>query len=331
MAICPTCGKEPLTEKRADVLAEHFQKTFELNHSLWVERNKNFLVLLGVAGVELLLIYRTDGVLRVITDFYSKFLRDKNPEDIASGFPFNLLISILLVMILYLMIQIYHRTSHITRTFGYLEKVESDLRNTLEITTGDSLTREGDYYKNNQRYLLKGTGVVYSLLLGALLIFVGYGRLSPLRLTATISIDTLLPVVDVLVVGMIALYYLNYFYLSLETYITGDRAKRIYRSAKTHLNSLWEWLRAWRAALSTGGFLKMLFPMTIFYGIPYSLITVIVIYLFVGGIERPGPLWLKGVKALLLVVCFSIVFGIFSSFLLSRVRRQCAAQQSTLE
>src|SRR3712207_4007359 len=101
MSTCPACGKEPIAEKRAEILAEHFQKTFELNHSLWEERNKNFLVLLGVAGVELLLIYRTDGVLRVIADFYSKFLKDKSPDDIASGFPFNLLISILLVVILY--------------------------------------------------------------------------------------------------------------------------------------------------------------------------------------------------------------------------------------
>lgn len=331
MAICSACGKEPIAEKKAEVLAEHFQKTFELNHSLWEERNKNFLVLLGVTGVELLLIYRTDGVLRVIADFYSRFLKDKSPHDIANGFPFNLLISIILVVILYLMIQIYHRTSHINRTYGYLEKVESDLRNTLEITTGDSLTREGAYYKNNPRYLLKLTGVVYALLLGTLLLFVGYGKVWLLRPTITISIDTLLPAVDVLVFGITTIYYFSYLSLTLETFVIYDRAKRVYSSAKTHLNSLREWTRAWRAMLSNGKFWRMLFPAVIFYGIPYSLITVVVIYLFVYGMEWPSLSWWKGVKALLLLVLISIVFGIFSSLWLFRTRQQWATQQSRLD
>lgn len=238
MATCTACGKEPIAEKKAEILADHFQKTFEHNHSLWEERNKNFLVLLGVTGVELLLIYRTDGVLSVIADFYSKFLKDKSPDEIARGFPFNLLISILLVVILYLMIQISHRTSHITRTYGYLEQVERDIRNTLEITSGHSLTREGEYYRNTQRYLSKLTGAVYALLLGALLLLVGYGKVWPLRPTVTISIDTLLPAVDVLVLGMTGVFYINYLYLSIETYHIGERVRHVYNSVKTRLISL---------------------------------------------------------------------------------------------
>jgi hypothetical protein len=330
MAACSACGKEPIAEKKAEVLADHFQKTFEFNHSRWEERNKNFLVLLGVTGVELLLIYRTDGVLRVIADFYSNFLKDKSPEDIANGFPFNLLISILLVVILYLMIQIYHRTSHINSTYGYLEKVEGELRDTLEITTGHSLTREGDYYKNNQRLLLKLTGVVYALILGALLLFVGYGKIWPLRLTYVISIDTLLPAVDVLLVGIITIYYFSYLYLSLETFIIGDRAKHFYSSAKTRLIRLQEWMHARREVLSSGKFLRMLFSAVILYGIPYSLITVVIIYLFGYGMEWPSLSGGEAIKALLLILLISIVFGLFSSLWLFRTRQQWAAQKRTL-
>jgi uncharacterized membrane-anchored protein YitT (DUF2179 family) len=315
MATCPACGKEPIAEKKAEVLAEHFQKTFEFNHSRWEERNKNFLVLLGITGVELLLIYRTDGVLRVMADFYSNFLKDKGPDDIASGFPFNLLISILLIVILYLMIQIYHRTSHINSTYGYLEKVEGELRNTLEITIGHSLTREGAYYKNNQRYLLKLTGVVYALILGALLLFIAYGKIRPLRRATTISIDTLLPTVDVLVLAIIAVYYFNYLYLLLEPYIAGDIVKHVR-----------EWIRARRDVLSSGEFLKMLFSAVILYGLPYSLITVVMIYLFEYGIEWANLSWWKGVKALLLIVLISIVFGIFSSLWLLRTQQRVAQQ-----
>lgn len=331
MSTCPACGKEPIAEKRAEILAEHFQKTFELNHSLWEERNKNFLVLLGVAGVELLLIYRTDGVLRVMADFYSKFLKDKSPDDIAGGFPFNLLISILLVVILYLMIQISHRTSHIKRTYRYLEQVESELRNTLEISTGHSLTREGDYYRNNQSYIFKLTGAVYALLLGALLLFVGYGKLQPLRPTSSISFDTLLPVVDVLVLVMTAIFYINYLSLALGRYVSGEKSQHVFGPIKTWLISLQQWAGTRRAMLSTDKFLRMLFTVMILYGIPYSLVTATVIYLFIFGMEWPTLSWSKGIKAITFIMLLSFIFGLFSSLWLFRTRQHWAAQESRVE
>jgi hypothetical protein len=328
MSTCPACGKEPIAEKRAEVLAEHFQKTFELNHSLWEERNKNFLVLLGVTGVELLLIYRTDGVLRVIADFYSKFLKDKSPDDIASGFPFNLLISILLVVILYLMIQISHRTSHIKRTYGYLELVESDLRRTLEITTGHSLTREGDYYRNNQSYIFNLTGIVYALLLGALLFLVGYGKLRPLRLTSTISIDTLLPVVDVLVLVMTAIFYIDYLHLALKKYVSHERPKHVFGSINVWLISLRHRVRTLREILSSDKFLRVLFPSMLLYGVPYNLIAATVSYLLVFGMEWPTLSWLKVLKTLIFIALLSFIFGLFSSILLSRTRQRQLTQES---
>jgi hypothetical protein len=329
MPTCPTCGKEPIAEKRAEVLAEHFQKTFELNHSLWEERNKNFLVLLGVAGVELLLIYRTEGVLRVIADFYSKFLKDKSPDDIASGFPFNLLISILLVVILYLMIQISHRTRHIKRTYGYLELVESDLRRTLEITTGHSLTREGDYYRNNQSYIFTLTGIVYALLLGVLLFLVGYGKLRPLRPTSTISIDTLLPVVDVLVLIMTAIFYIDYLSLALKKYVSHERAEHVFGSINVWLISLRHKVRTLRAMLSSDKFHRTLFPSMLLYGVPYNLIAATVSYLLVFGMEWPTLSWSKVLKTLTFIALLSFIFGLFSSLLLSRARQRQINQESS--
>jgi len=43
----------------AKVLAEHYQKTFDLTYELWMQRNRTFLVLLGVIGVATLLTFRT--------------------------------------------------------------------------------------------------------------------------------------------------------------------------------------------------------------------------------------------------------------------------------
>ena len=40
-----------------ELLTEHYQKTYELTYNLWKQRNKTFLVLLGVIGAATLLTF----------------------------------------------------------------------------------------------------------------------------------------------------------------------------------------------------------------------------------------------------------------------------------
>src|ERR1044072_5180047 len=95
MSKCVRCGVEP-----AEVVAEHYQKTFELNHGLWHERNKYFILLLVTSAITILLTYRTEGVLLVMTDVYNKFLGGtRDIKGLKEGFPFDLLQSILLAVI----------------------------------------------------------------------------------------------------------------------------------------------------------------------------------------------------------------------------------------
>lgn len=223
MKNCPECSAV-LTEETqiqaAEVLAEHYQKTFELNHSLWEERNKNFLILLLVAGFEILITYRTPSLTSFFTDLYNHFIAptpSKTTEDISQGFPFQLLQTILLMVILYLLIQIYHRTTHIKRTYNYLKELETDIRAALASHAGThSFTREGDYYYNpdNQPQLMKLTGIIYSLLLGALLLLVSFGGFW-MGDSATGK-----SALDWFIIAIIFLYFGHYFYLAAKSVFT---------------------------------------------------------------------------------------------------------------
>ena len=42
----------------AQLLAEHYQKTYELTYEFWKQRNRTFILLIGVIGVATLLTFR---------------------------------------------------------------------------------------------------------------------------------------------------------------------------------------------------------------------------------------------------------------------------------
>lgn len=330
MSQCTTCGQCLVNEAKITALVDHFQKTFELNHSLWQERNKNFLFLLCVVGVELLIIFRTEGVISVMADVYSKFLREKSTVDIASGFPFDLLVTILLVVILYLMIQIYHRTSHINRTFGYIKIVEDDIRTVLDIS-GDgekSFTRESEYYQKHWRYLLKLTGIVYALILGALLLPIIYGIGKPLEPATEVSAEVILASVNVLVLLMIVVYYVSYFYLTLEPYVTGDKAvislSLVPATLSSGVRKAGDQFRLWRQGLSSGRFRSALRTAIFFYGVPYGIAVTLLSYAFDYWM---GHADLISLKAAVELVLFIILFGLFSCLWIYRHRRMWTSNE----
>ena len=155
----------------AKVIAEHYQKTFEFTYDYWKERNKNFLILLGIIGVEILLINRENaGLNHIALEIYATYIKrcpvpSESPE---AGFPFNLLISILIVVIFYLIIQIYQKTSYINRSYQYLKDVEGEIVQVLKKDNSSNLTaftREGNFYKNHKDFFRKTIGIVYASIL----------------------------------------------------------------------------------------------------------------------------------------------------------------------
>jgi len=303
---CPNCDSVLLEDTQAaEILAEHYQKTFELNHGLWEDRNKNFLMLLVIAGAEILLSYRTPALTNFFADLYNHFIQPqplKTPDDINNGFPFDVLQTILLIVILYLLIQIYHRTSHIIRTYGYLEATEADIRKNLSAHVGEvTFKREGDYYRNNRPRLLKLTGFVYALLLGALLLLVSIGGRWIKNATPSNK-----SIIDWFILGIIFVYYGNYFFLTIKPAIKKlrqtIRESAYYKDLKIKSSE----------AAAKGKYVYFIFRVLILPCLIFSLFTLVLLYLINYGRTWPQfDLW-RIASAFIQLLIVSILFVICS-------------------
>lgn len=160
-------------QEGTDILAEHYQKTFELTLKLWEQRNRTFLILLFVVGIGALLTFKVSQAEPLIVDLVANIFNIQNVErigDLRASFPFGLLHSILLMVVLYLMVQLYHRTISITRNYDYLAGMEEEIRDRLGLQEPMiSFTREGNFYWRNSPHFSKQIGVAYIVMLGLLL------------------------------------------------------------------------------------------------------------------------------------------------------------------
>src|SRR5262245_65882553 len=97
----------PGTEK---LLAEHYQKTFELTLTVWEQRNRTFLILLAVVGVASLLTFNVSQAQPLLADLISKTVGVEDATrraELRTSFPYGLIQSILLMVVLYLTLLLY--------------------------------------------------------------------------------------------------------------------------------------------------------------------------------------------------------------------------------
>lgn len=157
-----------------ELLAEHYQKTYELTLSMWEQRNRTFLVLLGTVGVATFLTFNVSQAQPLLVDVIAHVLGIEDQarlKELRSSFPYGVIQSILLIAILYLIVILYHRTSFIIRNYRYLEAVEKDIREGLSLSKNSvSFTREGVFYFANKPKMSSLVGVTYVLMLALLLI-----------------------------------------------------------------------------------------------------------------------------------------------------------------
>src|SRR5258708_1324692 len=86
----------------AEILAEHYQKTYELTYELWKQRNQTFLILLAVIGAATLLTFSPTQTNPLLVRWSAKVLDVTDKQDIRElgrSFPFGLLHSLLLVVV----------------------------------------------------------------------------------------------------------------------------------------------------------------------------------------------------------------------------------------
>ena len=154
------------------LLAEHYQKTYELTLAMWEQRNRTFLILLVAVGVATLLTFNVTEAQPLLADLIANTfgVEDGRRAQLRDSFPYGLIQSILLMVVLYLMVILYHRTAYIVRSYQYLSAVEDDIRAGLHGWEElKSFTREGEFYKRHKPTLSWLVAIAYVGMLGLLL------------------------------------------------------------------------------------------------------------------------------------------------------------------
>ena len=160
-------------EAKTTLLVDHYQKTFELTYELWKQRNTTFLILLGVIGAAILLTFQVSETNSLLVYLVAKVLNITDLNRIATlqkSFPFGILQSILLFIVLYLMVNLYHRAVGVLRNYNYLGLLETEIRKNLNLLdTEVAFSREGNFYWHNRGWGLGVVKWIYFALLGGLL------------------------------------------------------------------------------------------------------------------------------------------------------------------
>jgi len=206
----PKENNQAKTAVNVDVLAGHYQKTFEVAYDYWKERNKLFVILVLTAGMGLLLLMHVPTADSLLVAAIAKFLDITDQAvktDLLEKFPFNILLSGFLVVMFYLMQRLYSTNLSVMRTFLYLGALEKEIQPHLGLPTGSiSFTREGSFYWGRRSRIQAMSKYYYVVVLFIILApFIGFKLIADLE-----SPNLLVIAVDVVVSIMAILYWWAY-------------------------------------------------------------------------------------------------------------------------
>ncbi|MDE1480156.1 hypothetical protein [Xenorhabdus bovienii] len=157
-----------------ELLVEHYHKTYDLTFSIWESRNRTLLILLAVVGFSTLLTFNVSEAQPLLVDIIAKLCGITDTMrigELRQSFPYGIIQSIFIIIVFYLMLNLYHKTSFIRRSYRYLSGVEVDIRAALNLSASSvSFTREGEFYNKNRSLTALMTGLSYVLILGILLV-----------------------------------------------------------------------------------------------------------------------------------------------------------------
>lgn len=198
------------TASNAVILANHYQHTFELMLSTWEKRNHTLLLLLAVVGAATILTFKVSQAEPLLVDLVVKLLDIKGvprTEELRRSFPYGLIQSILLMVIMYLTLILYHRTATIQRLYKYLARLETELRGELALPANSvSFTREGAFYAAHAPVLQGFVAKSYIAVLGCLLLAFLAGRIG----SDVMNGNLLIAAVDILLAAPTAVFFYGY-------------------------------------------------------------------------------------------------------------------------
>lgn len=211
-----------------EIMVDHYQKSYELTNEFWKQRNNTFLLLLGTIAIGTLITFGGVETNSILVELIAKSLSITDVtriNEIRSSFPFSLLQSILLIVVFYLMVNLYHRAIFVLKNFKYLALLEKEIRENLGISNDKYFfSREGLFYWSERPKLLSITKWFYIILLGGLLLTFLIGRvLDDIEIA-----NYFLASID----GFLSLFILVYFGGYAIQSVKLDSKKNIYFSQK---------------------------------------------------------------------------------------------------
>jgi hypothetical protein len=201
---------------KIELLAEHYQKTYELTYRLWQQRNRAFLLLIVVIAGGAVLTYRPTDVKPLLVAWVAKLLEIKDSRslgDLENSSLFAFLQTILLVAIFYLMVNLFHRALYVLRNYAYLGAIEKEIRSGLSIPNeAVAFSRESTFYWKDRPWLLSSVKWFYVLILAAVLciFLVGYTR------NKIQTSGWLFSLVDLAIAVITGVYFLGYMIYTLR-------------------------------------------------------------------------------------------------------------------
>lgn len=125
-----------MTTEPIQLITEHYQKTFELTYETWKERNRLFVYLVLVTGIGLLLVLQVPEANNLLVDAIVKLLGITDGARIAQlhkDFPLEIILSIILIIVFYLMQRVYSTSLSVLRYYAYLAGLEEEIRQKLAL------------------------------------------------------------------------------------------------------------------------------------------------------------------------------------------------------
>ena len=209
-SVGPKENNQAKTAVNVDVLANHYQKTFEVAYEYWKERNRQFVILVLTAVIGLLMIQRGALVNELLVKYIVKYfaLTDQTLiGEISKAIPFNLLLSGVLVTMFYFMQRLYSTNLSVMRNYLYLGALEEEIRKHLGLPVGSvSFTREGSFYWGKRAPMQSMSKYYYVIVLFIILIpFIVFKLIADFQSPSVIVIP-----VDVALSLMAVLYWWEY-------------------------------------------------------------------------------------------------------------------------
>jgi hypothetical protein len=206
----------PLTKDPVEFVVDHYQKTYELTHEFWKQRNNLFVILVSfLAAWTILLSLGQPQANSLLIVWFAKTIGETDPskiKDLQNSVNFDLLQVLAMAVVFYLTVNLYHRTQDVLRLYKYLDGLEGEIRQRLQLPpTSIAFTRESTFYWKERPWPLAFVKVAYIIILSVLL-----GGFLWLRLNGDLSNLNPIKATDFILAAAIAIYLVSYILASKE-------------------------------------------------------------------------------------------------------------------